>query len=166
MVPERIGNNGCYGIGIRDGRNKMTGEFAAAVHAIVFLNHKQQVLSSEALADNVCTHPARLRKILAKMKHAGLVDSQEGSDGGYFFTRDPATTTLRQIADALDIRLVCSSWRSGNTDMDCLIASGMADIMDNVYEQLDQECRSRLETITISDIDQKIFGNEMKACVK
>ena len=44
---------------------EMTSEFAIAVHALVFLNHKGETLSSDALADNVCTNPARVRKVMA-----------------------------------------------------------------------------------------------------
>ncbi|MFR5902988.1 MAG: transcriptional regulator, partial [Neglectibacter timonensis] len=35
----------------------MTSEFTIAVHALVYLNHKAQLLSSEALAKNICTNP-------------------------------------------------------------------------------------------------------------
>ena len=46
----------------------MTSEFAIAVHALVYLNHKQETLASEELAKNVCTNPARIRKVMAKLK--------------------------------------------------------------------------------------------------
>ncbi len=138
----------------------MTGEFAIAVHAIVYLNHKRQTLSSEALAQNVCTHPARLRKVMARLKKADLIVSHEGAEGGYAFSRDADGVTLRQIADALKLRLVSTSWKSGNTDMECLIASGMADMMENIYVQLDEECKKSLQKITIADIDRKIFAEK------
>ena len=46
----------------------MTSEFAIAVHALVYLNHKGETVSSEALAENICTNPARVRKVMAKLK--------------------------------------------------------------------------------------------------
>lgn len=138
----------------------MSSEFSVAVHALVFLNHKGVTLSSEELAKNVCTNPARIRKVMAKLKKAGLVDTKEGIDGGYHFVLDPASVTLRQISEALEICFVSASWRSGDTDMDCLIASGMAAIMDDIYGQLDLLCKERLETITIQNIDEKIFHHE------
>ena len=61
----------------------MTGEFAIAVHALVYLNHKKEVLSSDELAANVCTNPARVRKVMAKLKKAGLLSTKEGAEGGY-----------------------------------------------------------------------------------
>ena len=138
----------------------MTGEFAVAVHALVYLNHKQKTLSSEELAENVCTHPARLRKVLAKLKKEGLVASREGMDGGYAFPRDPSGVTLEAVADALKMRLVSAAWKSGSADMKCLISSGMAGIMDGIYAQLDAECRKKLREITIADIDREIFAGK------
>jgi len=138
----------------------MTGEFAAAVHALVVLNHKNTTVSSEALSKNVCTHPARLRRVLAKLKKTGLVESREGTEGGYSFSGDPADVNLRHVAEALEVRLVSSSWRSGSADMDCLISSGMADIMDDIYAQMNGICLAKLEGTTIADIDSKIFGEK------
>lgn len=135
----------------------MNGEFCVAVHALVYLNHKASTQSSEALAENICTHPARVRKVMAKLKKAGLVDTREGSEGGYRFTLDPAEVSLRQIGVALDTRFVAAAWHSGDSDKDCLIASGMADIMDDICGQLDDLCRQRMDSVTIRDIDRRIF---------
>ena len=136
----------------------MTGEFAVGVHALVFLNHKKTVVSSEMVAENVCTNPARVRKILASLKKAGLVSTKEGLDGGYQFSADASKVNLCMIADALGVAVVSSSWKSGNPDMDCLVASGMAGLLDGIYDDLDSLCYKRLKGITIEDINEKIFG--------
>ena len=60
----------------------MTSEFAIAVHALVYLNHKQETLASEELAKNVCTNPARIRKVMAKLKKKDLIATKEGQNGG------------------------------------------------------------------------------------
>lgn len=135
----------------------MAAVFSVAVHAIVYLNHKKTTVSSEALAENICTNPARVRKVMSMLKQAGLVQTKEGSSGGYLFTEDASQTTLRQIADAVDARFVERGWRSGKEDMECLIASGMADVMDSIYDELNLDCLKRLEAITVSDIDRQIF---------
>ena len=46
----------------------MTSEFGIAVHAMVFLHHKGDMVSSEVLAENICTNPARVRKVMAQLK--------------------------------------------------------------------------------------------------
>ena len=43
----------------------MTAEFPVAVHALVYLLHTGDVTSSEKLSDNICTNPARVRKVMA-----------------------------------------------------------------------------------------------------
>ena len=129
-----------------------------AVHALVYLYHRGTTVSSEVLAKNICTNPARVRKIMAQLKKAGLVETREGAEGGYRFTGDPARTTLLQIGDALDARYVCSNWRSGDVDRDCLICSGMGAILDGIYDDLNQACRAQLAAITLDGIDKKIFA--------
>ena len=136
----------------------MTSDFCVAVHALVYLDHKGCVQSSETLADNICTNPARVRKVMARLKTAGLIGTREGIEGGYQFTADAAKTTLAQIADALEVQFVSTKWHSGDQDKPCLIASGMAGIMDDILNDLDDCCRERLRQKTIADIGKTIFG--------
>ena len=140
----------------------MTSDYCVAVHALVYLNHKAKVLSSEELAENICTNPARVRKVMAKLKKAGFVKTKEGSEGGYLFDQDADRVTLDQIAQALEIRFVDTAWKSGDTDMKCLVASGMAGLMDEIFDDLNEQCRKRLKEITIGPLDHRIFGNQNK----
>ncbi|MDD3414922.1 MAG: Rrf2 family transcriptional regulator [Lachnospiraceae bacterium] len=136
----------------------MTSEFSVAVHALVFLNHKAEVVSSENLAQNVCTNAARIRKVMAKLKKAGLVETKEGIEGGYIFRQNSQDVNLCMIAEALEAAFVSTSWKSGNVEMDCLIASGMAGVLSDVYADLDRICHEKVRGITIADLDRKIFG--------
>lgn len=139
----------------------MTSEFAVAVHALVYLNSKKTVLSSKELADNICTNPARIRKVMSKLKKSGLVSAKEGKvGGGYYIEGDPQSINLCDIYQAVDDRIIYSSWRSGGMDMDCLVASGMANILDNIYDELDFLCKNQLSFITIGDICKKMLGNQ------
>ena len=70
--------------------------------------------------------------------------------------------TLLDVLDAVGIRLIEPAWRSGDADMKCLIASGMAAAMDEVYGRLNRVCGETLAQLTIADMDKKIFGGERK----
>ena len=61
----------------------MDSSFNLAVHALVCLSHSGRSLSSEALAENICTNPTRVRRVQAVLKKAGIVETREGLDGGY-----------------------------------------------------------------------------------
>ena len=136
----------------------MTSDFAVAVHALVFLNHKQVVESSEQIAENVCTHPVRLRRVLAKLKKAGLLETREGASGGCRFSEDASTVTLDMVAAALAEKPVDVKYRTGALDKECQISSGMAGIMDDIYDEMNAACYGQLAAITIANKKKKIFG--------
>ena len=115
----------------------MDSSFNLAVHALVCLSHSGRSLSSEVLAENICT--------------------REGLDGGYRLTADPATLTLRQVAEAVNTRFVDCAWHSGDIDRDCAICSGMAGVMDALYRSMNEECAAYLSHITITDIETQLF---------
>ena len=60
------------------------------------------------------------------------------------------------IFDALDQPMVNTSWRSGDPDMDCMVAAGMADVMDGIYKDMDVCCRKRLGEISVYDVDCRL----------
>lgn len=43
-----------------------------------------------------------MEKILQKLKTAGIVQSQQGKDGGYGLARNPSSITLKEIIEALE----------------------------------------------------------------
>lgn len=136
----------------------MNSEFSIAVHSLVFLNHKGCVMRSEEIAENVCTHPARVRKVLARLKRAGLVDSHEGQrQGGYRFACDPSQITLLEVLNALGERVVEPRWLSGDVEMDCLIASGISQVMARLFDEMDALCQARLSKITLWDIQRELL---------
>ena len=134
----------------------MTGNFAIAVHALVFLEHKGETLSSKELAENVCTNSAIIRKVMAKLHKSSFVETKEGKGGGYRLSKPASKITLKAICNALDEPMIKASWKSGNIDMDCIIASGMATVLDNMYDELDSLCMDFLDRTTIADIEKQL----------
>lgn len=85
----------------------MNAEFAVAVHSLVFLARRGGTSTSEEIARSVCTHSARVRKVLSRLKKAQLVSSREGhQDGGYAAMRAAEDVTLLDVLNALETRVV------------------------------------------------------------
>ena len=137
----------------------MTAEFPLAVHALVYLMHTQRITSSQELADNICTNPARVRKVMTKLQNAGFVEATRGQGSGYCF-RAAETLTLHEVLKALEEDPISMNWRSGDMDKECLISSGMGQIMDHLYGQLNDVCQKELAKVTIGSISRQIFGLE------
>lgn len=135
----------------------MTAEFIVAVHALVYLNHKGDYRSSEEIAQNVCTNPARVRKVMAKLKKAGIIQTHAGFVGGYRFAKRAEDITLLDVFNAAGEKLIKTNWRSGSAEMDCPIAVNMGPIMDEVFAALESCCGGKLKEITLAQIDARIF---------
>ncbi len=138
----------------------MNSEFVLAVHAMVYLYHRKARLSSEELAQNVCTNPVRIRKVMTKIGKAGLADVREGRGAGGYLYPEGREISLREICEALGVCFAEISWRSGDTDKPCLIASGMAGYMDALYGELDSLCKERLSKITVSEVERTLCGKK------
>ena len=136
----------------------MNSEFAIATHALVYIAHVGRCVSSEELAENICTNPARVRKVMARLVSAGLAESRAGSVGGYCPVGDAEGVTLAGIAAALGTRFVSASWSSGDVDRECQVSSGMGAVMQGVYDDLDALCRARLAETSVGDIVDGLFA--------
>ena len=137
----------------------MTSDFSVAVHALVYLGHQNATVSSEALGENVCTHPARIRKVMARLVKAGMACAHEGkAGGGYALANDASSITLGAVLKALGGNVVAACWKPGSTHNQCAISSGMAAVLDGLYSRLDAHCMDDLECITIRDIEDQIFS--------
>ncbi|HWR23884.1 MAG TPA: Rrf2 family transcriptional regulator [Feifaniaceae bacterium] len=134
----------------------MTGEFGVAIHALVFLNRKQSIICSDLLAKSVCTNPARVRKVLSKLKAAKLVGAKEGPEGGYFMVLPAEDITLDRVLFALNLEVVSGIYGGADTDAKCAVASGMADAMEALRVSLNDRCTKYLKTVTVADIDAEI----------
>lgn len=135
----------------------MNSDFDVAVHAMVFLHHKGTTLRSEELAENVCTNAGRIRRVMAQLKKAGLVDTREGRFSGGYSYEKTRHVTLGDIGRALDVKYVDVGWHSGGAEMKCKIASGMAGYMDELYQALNQKCFAHLDTITVAEVEHTFF---------
>jgi Rrf2 family protein len=74
-------------------------QFSVAVHLLSLLAGAApgQVLDSVSLAAGPATNPAHVRRILGRLRTAGLVRSQQGAHGGWTLAHAPADIDLAQI---------------------------------------------------------------------
>lgn len=76
--------------------------FALAVHVLTLLSAAGDGapcarLSSEALAGSAGSNPVHVRRLLGRLRAAGLVESRPGPSGGWLLAADPSATTLADV---------------------------------------------------------------------
>ncbi|WP_199615131.1 RrF2 family transcriptional regulator [Paenibacillus alkalitolerans] len=135
----------------------MNSEFTIAVHSLVFLAYRpDRMATSEMIALNVNTHPSRVRKIMSCLRKQGFVRTKEGIGGGFIFNRSPDQVTLAEIYRATSIGSIKPAWCSGNEDEDCMVACNMAEVMDQVFSEAEQQLIAYFERITVADVLRRV----------
>lgn len=135
----------------------MNSDFSIAVHALVYLHHKQRAVPGDELADNICTNPVRIRKVMTRLKRAAIVETPAASSTAYRLLIPGKDIPLSLIAQALDTRFVSTRWSSGDINKKCLVSSGMGPIMGTLVANMNNRCLEYLGDTTVADVEDEIF---------
>lgn len=139
----------------------MNSEFTIAVHSLVYLAHlPERMAGSEAIADNVATNPARIRKVMSCLRKGGLVDTREGAGGGYRLLGNPAEVTLATIYRIMAQGSIVPSWCSGNPNSDCVVGANMSDVMNYIFCKAEKQLEHYFDGVTIADVLGQINRRE------
>ena len=89
-----------------------------------------------------------LENILLQMRHAGLIESRRGADGGYKLARPPEEITLADVIRAIDGPLAGVSGQRPET----LDFKGTSEPLREVWVAVRASLRSVLEQVTLADV--------------
>ncbi|MDY5626247.1 MAG: Rrf2 family transcriptional regulator [Clostridia bacterium] len=78
----------------------MDTKFSVAIHVIILILESPNPISSDQMAESVGTNASYIRKILALLKKAGIVDCHRGIIG-YSLTSAPEQLTLLKVYQAV-----------------------------------------------------------------
>ncbi|WP_136607975.1 RrF2 family transcriptional regulator [Paenibacillus dokdonensis] len=135
----------------------MNSEFNIAVHCLTLLSLKEDhMANSEEIARSVCTHPARIRKVLGLLRKHGYVATKEGVGGGYLLNPVTENATLGDLYRLLAQGSLKPSWCSGGDELPCEVAANIKGIMDQIYSGGESALERYLDGITMADVKRQI----------
>ena len=105
-------------------------------------------VKAEALARAQAIPLRFLEQILLDLKHAGLVASQRGAEGGYWLARPPEEITLADVIRAVEGPL--ANVRGVRPEE--LEYEGPANALREVFVALRANIRAVLEEVTLADV--------------
>jgi Rrf2 family protein len=105
-------------------------------------------IKGEAIANAQAVPLRFLENILIELRHARLVRSQRGSEGGYRLARPAETITIADVIRTVEGPI--ASIRSERPDE--LSYSGVAAPLRDVWVALRASMRTVLETVTLADV--------------
>src|SRR5262245_10276222 len=109
--------------------------------------------TSEELAACLMTNPVVVRRTLAGLREERLVRSTPGHGGGWILERDPETTTLREIYEALGESMVAETEPESPG---CLVEQAISGLMEQVRREAEALVVRRLGETTLADLAAQV----------
>jgi Rrf2 family protein len=126
-----------------------------ALHILGFLaSQRGEPLTSEVMAETYGTSPVVLRRVLAKLQRAGLIETRRGVNGGSTLARPAERINLRQAYEAVasDPHLLQRHPDGCGGPVAPVLARFVNDVMGDAEEALLQ----RLEAVTVAEMDLSV----------
>lgn len=109
---------------------------------------EDRLVKAEAVADAQDIPLRFLLGILNELRHAGIVESRRGAEGGYRLAKPAYAIAIADIIRAIDGPLA----NVGGTRPDRLKLTGSAEPLRDVWISLRSSIRSVLEHVTVADV--------------
>ncbi|MEM6785404.1 MAG: Rrf2 family transcriptional regulator [Bacteroidota bacterium] len=133
----------------------MNSQLAIGLHILGFLASRPgERLTSEQMARTYGTSPVVLRRVLAKLRQRGLVETWRGNGGGSALARSAKEITLREAYEAIaEDQPILTRHPS-----DCAgrVATVMGGYINELYADAELALLRRLEAVTVAEMDQEI----------
>lgn len=130
---------------------KRNSRLSLALHTLSHMaGDPMRTRTSAEIADHAGTNPVVVRRVLGKLREAGLLSSEKGHAGGWRLTRKPQEITLADVYIALDERLVASDETTEAPA--CSVEHALHERVSGVLEEIEQSLVQRLSETSISEV--------------
>ncbi len=131
---------------------KRNSRLSLALHSLSHMaGDPDRVRTSADIAEHAKTNPVVVRRVLGKLREAGILSSEKGHAGGWRLAKPAQGITLADVYLALDERLVSGS--DGEVEPShCTVETGLQTRVSEVLEEIEESLVQRLRETSITDV--------------
>ena len=130
---------------------KRNSRLSLALHTLSHMaGDRGQMRTSSDIADHAGTNPVVVRRVLGKLREAGLLTSEKGHAGGWKLAKSPEDITLADVYLALDESLVATD--SDEPVPSCSVEHALHLRVVGVMKDVEQSLITRLGETTIAEV--------------
>ncbi len=127
-------------------------QFSIAVHIMAGLGLRcGSDITSTEIAGSVNTSPSFVRRILAKLSKAGLVNTATGKTGSCWLTRKPDEISLLEVYRAVDAPKVFAIHHY-NAQRGCTVSCNIKYALENVLNKSQSSFEDALRKVSLADV--------------
>jgi Rrf2 family protein len=130
-------------------------QFSIAVHVLAAIAHYEKSFTSEVLAGSVNANPIFVKRILAKLSKAKLVEATVGKAGGYKLIKNPKNISLLDISHAVNAPSVFAIHTYEKKKW-CVVSNNIKEVMGEVLVGTQKAVENDLKQTTLADVVLKI----------
>jgi Rrf2 family transcriptional repressor of oqxAB len=131
-----------------------TGWFPVAVQALVVIAGSEGLCSSSTMAQGLHAHAAFVRRVLAQLVRANVVQAREGRDGGYRLARSAEHITLAEVYQAVKL-----TDQGGDAACRSDVTAGVLAVLDEVGAEVEQRLLEVLGQYTLDSVMERVGGS-------
>ena len=141
----------------------MDTKFSVAVHEMILISESPTPLNSDQMAESVGTNASYIRKILALLKKAKIVDSHRGISG-YSLTIAPERLTLLQVYQAVteEPKLHLLDIHQNPNDR-CIVGRHIKPVLTGIFANIEEGFARLLSRRTLADCISAILADIRRA---
>ena len=127
-------------------------QFAIGVHTLAFLAQNPDAFrTSGEISESTLTHAVVVRRLVASLQEAGIVETQKGPGGGVRLARLPRQITLADIYKAVE---TSEPLHLPHTppNQNCPIGHAMQRILEEIFTRAEAALTGELTRTTLSDV--------------
>ncbi|RLL70615.1 Rrf2 family transcriptional regulator [Streptomyces sp. Z26] len=133
---------------------------AVAIHALTMLAHRGGgSLTSTEIADSLAGNPVLVRRVLGRLRDAGLVRSTEGRGGGWSLCRAARDITLYDAYAAVEDGPVLSRHTHPPSDA-CEVGRHIGALLDAEFREAERALEERLGRTTVAALLSRVRSAE------
>ena len=134
----------------------MDTKFSVAVLSLVLMSESKVPLNSNPIALSAGTNASYIRKILSRLKNAGIIQSHRGT-GAYVLNTTPDKLTLlsiyKSVMDNGEIHLLDIHQ---NPNDQCIVGKHIKPVLESMFNKIEEAFVRQLSIMTLRDCINEI----------
>ena len=130
---------------------KRNSRLSLALHTLGHMaGDPDRMRRSADIAEHAGTNPVVVRRVLGRLREAGLLTSEKGHAGGWRLARSPEHITLADVYLALEESLIATGSEEGAPN--CTVEHAMHRELSAMLEEIERSLIERLAATTIAEL--------------